>query len=1330
MAAISLQAAAVFQESGGVVLVEAEHYDSRTNDPDGHRWQVVPDEGAGVRTYTNARNGAYIQSLPDSGQNQNVFGDHEVPPLITYKVRIATAGEYRLWLRWSGFDGSSDSLYASIVEVPSPAWYRYVKNSGTDLNAGGWNGDAGLEVNDGGGGEVPATFTLSAGTYTIRLGQREDGSVVDAILLQLTSLADPTSPGPAESTLVEGFLLGSQPANQVATPGGSATFVVSALVPAGATVTYQWERKAPGETAFTSIPQATSASFNTGTVTEAMGGTQYRVLVTSGGTTLTSTAATLTTDATAPTIVGAFGGVNRNNVTIRFSEPITQATAQATANYVINGLTVSSATLQANGTDVVLATSTQTANTPYTITINGLKDVAGNTLTGGTATFTGATQARGGLRVDLWRNIPTTSVDELLADARYPNSPDETFFWGSFGPIGAGNPYGDNYGGQASGWIVAPVSGDYKFYLRSDDASRLFLSTDGTAANEQLIAEQAGCCNAFVDQEGTLSSFPVTLTAGQKYWVRALWKEGGGDDYLQVGWRTPNDANLTTPPTGPIPGQFLETIADPSATINITQQPANVTVAASSPASFTVGFTAFSAFGTNALIQWQKAPAGSTTFVDIPGATSATLTIPFASPADAGSQYRAVITAVNTSVNSNPATLTVTGESTPPSVTAVSGTPTKVTILFSEPIEATAAANKANYTISGGVTVNSATLASAAGQAGVVVLDVSGAVPGTSYTVTINNIRDLSNNLMASTQRSFTAYHIFSNFNDGQVPADAAIYGTTAIQPNGGPDGSGRVALTMNVGSQQGSLVYGDVLSGAEVNRFTARFKLYIGQGSGNPADGFSFNIANDLPQGSFGEEGAGSGLSIVFDTYDNGGAEAPAIDVKVAGAEVATTKVAKAILVNNRWVDVLIQVDATGKLTVFHDNVKYYDALDIGWTPIAGAQIGLGARTGGETAIHAVDDLSVLYNADVPLPQPPTISITAPAEGATLTAGSTINITVNAADPQNQISKVEFFANGNKIGESTTAPYSFSIPNAPGGIFSLTAKVTDAEDLAVTSAAVNVTVRPGAAAEDVLFVHGGAAPNPSDIGVINRLFERGFDVYPVNDTASADTDAAGKVLVVISSTVGSGNVNTKFTTVAVPVINWEQALQDDLQMTTNEDAVTRGGTGSQTQLDIADPTHQMAAGLSGTVVVATSPTTFDWGVPNANAQVVARIAGSPTRAGIYGYNTGAALIDGSPAPARRVMLFLENNTYLALNADGRKLVDAAVDWALGRGGQLPAPQLSLSRAGNQLTITWTNGGMLEAAPTVLGPWNPTGDSDGSFTTSTSETMQFFRVKR
>jgi len=56
-------------------------------------------------------------------------------------------------------------------------------------------------------------------------------------------------------------------------------------------------------------------------------------------------------------------------------------------------------------------------------------------------------------------------------------------------------------------------------------------------------------------------------------------------------------------------------------------------------------------------------------------------------------------------------------------------------------------------------------------------------------------------------------------------------------------------------------------------------------------------------------------------------------------------------------------------------------------------------------------------------------------------------------------IAKVEFFANGIKLAEVTSAPYVFVWDNVRPGTYNLTTTVTDAAGASATSATVTVTV-------------------------------------------------------------------------------------------------------------------------------------------------------------------------------------------------------------------------------------------------------------------------------
>jgi glucose/arabinose dehydrogenase len=197
-----------------------------------------------------------------------------------------------------------------------------------------------------------------------------------------------------------------------------------------------------------------------------------------------------------------------------------------------------------------------------------------------------------------------------------------------------------------------------------------------------------------------------------------------------------------------------------------------------------------------------------------------------------------------------------------------------------------------------------------------------------------------------------------------------------------------------------------------------------------------------------------------------------------------------------------------------------------------------------------------------------------------------------------------------------------------------------------------------------VLLVSGSTTLNAADTAVRNRLQGAGHIVVVRSDTGAVTADAAGKALVVISSTALSNNVNTKFRTVVNPVLVWESGLFDDLGMTAASESDL--GTAVSSQLTVAQPAHPMAAGLSGTVTVTSSAQTFNWGRPNANAVVVARVAGSTTRGAIFGYEKGVGM-PGLTAPGRRVGFFLEDATASALTTAGWSLFDAAVRWGSGR---------------------------------------------------------------
>ncbi|HKQ25718.1 MAG TPA: PQQ-dependent sugar dehydrogenase [Burkholderiales bacterium] len=95
---------------------------------------------------------------------------------------------------------------------------------------------------------------------------------------------------------------------------------------------------------------------------------------------------------------------------------------------------------------------------------------------------------------------------------------------------------------------------------------------------------------------------------------------------------------------------------------------------------------------------------------------------------------------------------------------------------------------------------------------------------------------------------------------------------------------------------------------------------------------------------------------------------------------------------------------------------------------------------------------------------QAPTVSLTAPANGASGTVGTPITLSATAADSDGSVTKVEFFDGAIGIGEDTTSPYSGSWTPTTTGPHSLTARATDDIGAVATSAAIGVTINPAAA--------------------------------------------------------------------------------------------------------------------------------------------------------------------------------------------------------------------------------------------------------------------------
>lgn len=90
---------------------------------------------------------------------------------------------------------------------------------------------------------------------------------------------------------------------------------------------------------------------------------------------------------------------------------------------------------------------------------------------------------------------------------------------------------------------------------------------------------------------------------------------------------------------------------------------------------------------------------------------------------------------------------------------------------------------------------------------------------------------------------------------------------------------------------------------------------------------------------------------------------------------------------------------------------------------------------------------------------QSPEVAITSPSDDASFMSGDTLDIVADASDPDGTIALVEFFQGTTKLGEDSSAPYSFTWENIQSGTYPLTVIATDNEGNEGISESVTIVV-------------------------------------------------------------------------------------------------------------------------------------------------------------------------------------------------------------------------------------------------------------------------------
>ena len=177
-------------------------------------------------------------------------------------------------------------------------------------------------------------------------------------------------------------------------------------------------------------------------------------------------------------------------------------------------------------------------------------------------TFTKLGGGTGRALREWWTDISGGMVSNLTSNVNYPYNPTGRELPRSFeGPTHPSEWGLNNYGTRIRGYLNPITTGSYTFWIASDDASDLYLSTDSDPIHKTRIAYVTSWANPYWwDTSAQQQSSPISLVAGQSYYIEALHKEGSGGNSIAVAWQGPGIIRQAV--TGPYLSPYIIAFGD------------------------------------------------------------------------------------------------------------------------------------------------------------------------------------------------------------------------------------------------------------------------------------------------------------------------------------------------------------------------------------------------------------------------------------------------------------------------------------------------------------------------------------------------------------------------------------------------------------------------------------------------------------------------------------------------------------------------------------------------------------------------------------------------
>ena len=155
----------------------------------------------------------------------------------------------------------------------------------------------------------------------------------------------------------------------------------------------------------------------------------------------------------------------------------------------------------------------------------------------------------GTITMERWDGLAGNLISDALGQAKSAAPADVTSRLTNFTTSENLN----NFYIRIRGYLLPPTTGDYVFFITSDDEGELLLSSDASPEHAQRIDH--GLLSGGVDDWSRYANEkpkPISLIAGQRYYIEMRIKNGLAPGYGACGWKLPNGTLER-----PIPGQRL-----------------------------------------------------------------------------------------------------------------------------------------------------------------------------------------------------------------------------------------------------------------------------------------------------------------------------------------------------------------------------------------------------------------------------------------------------------------------------------------------------------------------------------------------------------------------------------------------------------------------------------------------------------------------------------------------------------------------------------------------------------------------------------------------------